>query len=87
MKEKILVIGGKGKTGRKVAERLVKMGHDVRIGSRSETPSFDWEDPSTWTGALNGMEKVYITFQPDLAVPGALEAIDGLTKAAKNAGI
>ena len=29
------------------------------------------------------MDKVYITFQPDLAVPGALEAIEALTKQAK----
>ncbi len=36
MKEKkILVLGGKGKTGRKVAERLTKLGKTIRIGSRS----------------------------------------------------
>ena len=72
MKEqKILVLGGKGKTGRRVAERLTKLGETIRIGSRSENPSFDWENPETWAGALNGMDMVYITYQPDLAVPGA----------------
>ena len=49
MKNKILVLGGKGKTGRKVAERLTKLDQMVRIGSRSESPSFDWQDPSTWS--------------------------------------
>jgi uncharacterized protein YbjT (DUF2867 family) len=87
MKEKILVLGGKGKTGRKVAERLMLLDHDVRLGSRSENPPFDWQDNSTWAAALNGMDKVYITFQPDLAVPGSLDAIEGLTKDAIRTGI
>jgi len=33
------------------------------------------------------MDKIYITFQPDLAVPGAKEAIEGLTQLAKANGI
>jgi uncharacterized protein YbjT (DUF2867 family) len=79
----ILVIGGTGKTGRKVVDRLTKLGHNVRVGSRSASPAFDWNDQKTWSEAMQGMEKVYITFQPDLAVPGALEAIEELTKLAK----
>ncbi|WP_298238248.1 NAD(P)H-binding protein [uncultured Algibacter sp.] len=79
----ILVIGGTGKTGRKVANKLTALGHKVRIGSRSATPAFDWDNSETWTEALQGMDKVYITFQPDLAVPGALDAIEKLTKKAK----
>ena len=86
-KQNILVLGGKGKTGRRVASRLVEKGQTVRIGSRSEEPSFDWEDPSTWEGALQGMESVYITFQPDLAVPGAKEAIKGFTNQAVKSGV
>lgn len=87
MKNNILVLGGKGKTGRRVAERLIQMGHNVRIGSRSETPAFDWDKPEGWAEVLEGMEKVYITFQPDLAVPGALEAIEGLVKEAKRQNV
>tara|TARA_R110002096_G_scaffold279497_1_gene473703 strand:+ start:1224 stop:2060 length:837 start_codon:yes stop_codon:yes gene_type:complete len=83
MKENILVIGGTGKTGRKVALKLMELDHNVRIGSRSANPPFDWEDQQTWLKALRGMDKVYITFQPDLAVPGALEAIEELVKLAK----
>ncbi|WP_422362111.1 NAD(P)H-binding protein [Reichenbachiella sp.] len=85
--DNILVIGGTGKTGRKVVERLEKLGHNVRVGSRNANPAFDWENPETWAAALEGMDKVYITFQPDLAVPGALEAIEGLTKMATKAGV
>jgi len=83
----ILVIGGTGKTGRKVVERLNKRGIKVRIGSRNAKPSFDWDKPEEWRHALQGIDKVYITFQPDLAVPGAKEAITELTKQAKACGI
>ena len=82
MKENILVIGGTGKTGRKVVDKLKNLGHIVRIGSRHAFPVFNWDDPETWGRALEGMDKVYITFQPDLAVPGALEAIESLTREA-----
>ena len=83
----ILVIGGTGKTGRKVASKLTALGHNARIGSRSASPAFDWDNPETWTKAMQGMDKVYITFQPDLAVPGALEAIEHLTKLAKRCDV
>lgn len=83
----ILVIGGTGKTGRKVVEGLTQRNQNVRIGSRSQNPTFDWDDPTTWPTALAGMDKVYIVYYPDLAVPGALEAIKGLTAAAKKAGV
>lgn len=83
----ILVIGGTGKTGQKVVKRLSEAGHNVRIGSRSATPAFDWENAETWSQSMEGMDKVYITFQPDLAVPGALEAIEELTKKAKQSNV
>lgn len=85
--EQILVIGGTGKTGRKVVQKLESKGYDVRIGSRSASPAFDWQHSATWDTVLAGMDKVYITFQPDLAVPGALEAIERLTSKARNAGV
>ncbi len=86
-KKKYLVLGGKGKTGRKVVEKLTQLGKDVRIGSRSETPSFDWEDSSNWADVLKDVDSVYITFQPDLAVPGAQEAIKKFTSEAVKSGV
>ena len=83
----ILVIGGTGKTGRKVVEGLKNRNQNVRIGSRNAEPSFEWEDPSSWSAALKGVDKVYIVFYPDLAVPGAFEAIKSLTEVAKKAGV
>ena len=84
---KILVLGGKGKTGRRVAERLTKLGHNVRIGSRTEDPRFDWEDPGIWPECLASMDMVYITFQPDLAVPGACRAIEGFMDEVTKSGL
>jgi uncharacterized protein YbjT (DUF2867 family) len=87
MKSNILVLGGTGKTGKRIVERLNNLGHYVRIGSRNSNPSFDWHNPAGWPKVLEGMEKVYITYQPDLAVPGAKEAIEALTKVAQEKGV
>ncbi len=82
-KDKFLIIGGTGKTGRKVVKSLQLLNQDVRIGSRSSNPVFDWDNPDTYETALEGIDKVYITYQPDLAVPGAIQAIEKLIYVAK----
>ncbi|MBV6641566.1 MAG: NmrA family NAD(P)-binding protein [Cyclobacteriaceae bacterium] len=87
MEHNILVIGGTGKTGSRVAKRLTQQGHQVSIGSRKGTPSFDWADPSTYAQALKGMDRAYIVYYPDLAVPGARDAINALTAAALKEGL
>ena len=87
MKSNILVIGGTGKTGHRVVSNLTKKGHNVRIGTRKNNPAFDWDDPSTFAPAMRGMDKAYIVYYPDLAVPGAKEAIEKVTKAAIAEGL
>ena len=82
----ILVLGATGKTGRRVAERLQARGLPVRLGSRSATPAFDWEDRSTWEPALRGTSAAYVSFFPDLAVPGAAVAIAALSAQALACG-
>ena len=82
-----LVLGGTGKTGRRVAKRLKARGLPVRIGSRTAEPRFDWNDAATWAPVLQGVGAVYITYQPDLAVPGAVEAVRSFTEAAVDAGV
>jgi uncharacterized protein YbjT (DUF2867 family) len=62
-----LVLGGTGKTGRRVVARLAARGLPVRVGSRSGQPPFDWGDPSTWTPVLEGVRAAYIPY-PDLVV-------------------
>ncbi len=80
--ETTLVLGGSGKTGRRVAERLMARGRPIRIGSRSGSPPFDWEDRATWTPALLGIGSVYVTYYPDLAVPGAAEKVGAFARLA-----
>ena len=83
----ILVIGSTGKTGKRVADQLEARGIPVRQGSRSADIPFDWEDPQTWAPALAGVDKVYVTYYPDLAVPGSVDAVRGLTERAIRAGV
>jgi uncharacterized protein YbjT (DUF2867 family) len=82
-----LVTGGRGKTGRRVVERLEATGQPVRVGSRSGEPRFDWEDRGTWAPALDGVGSVYISYQPDLAVPGAAEAVGSFAELAVSRGV
>lgn len=83
----ILVIGSTGKTGTRVADQLERRGIPVRHGSRTADIPFDWEDRQTWAPALAGVEKVYLTYYPDLAVPGSVDAVRALTELAKAAGV
>jgi len=85
--ETILILGGSGKTGRRVAERLMAKGKQVRLASRSTSPAFDWTDPSGWAPALEGVDAAYVSYQPDLAVPGAVDAIRQLSKLAVEKGL
>lgn len=87
MNTNTLVIGGTGKTGSRVVKQLQNKGIEPRIGSRSATPSFDWDNKETWVKALEGIEKMYVTYYPDLAVPGAKKAIESLTHLAKELGV
>ncbi|MFV2000901.1 MAG: NAD(P)H-binding protein [Acidimicrobiia bacterium] len=83
----ILVLGANGKTGRRVIERLAAKGVPARAVSRSTDPRFDWKDPGTWSPVLSGARSVYITFQPDLAVPGAGETIRAFSEMAVSSGV
>jgi uncharacterized protein YbjT (DUF2867 family) len=82
-----LVIGGTGKTGRRVAERLLARGVSVRIGSRTGEPPFDWEDPKTWAPAVRGVEQAYVTYYPDLAFTGAAEKVGAFARLAVDKGV
>ena len=83
----VLVLGGNGKTGRRVAERLRAAGRAVRIGSRTGDPPFDWKNSNTWGPALRGVDAAYVAFQPDLAVPGALETVRSFFTQAVSSGV
>jgi uncharacterized protein YbjT (DUF2867 family) len=59
----------------------------VRIASRAADPGFDWDDASTWDSVLNGVVAVYLTYAPDLAIPGAAEAISAFVEKAVACGV
>jgi uncharacterized protein YbjT (DUF2867 family) len=83
----ILVLGGTGKTGRRVVEGLRARGVPVRVGSTGGDPRFDWEDRATWAPAVAGTRAVYISYYPDLAVPGAPAAVGELSRLAVALGV
>jgi uncharacterized protein YbjT (DUF2867 family) len=85
--EKTLVLGGTGKTGRRVVERLAALGVPTRVGSRSGRPPFDWEDRSTWAPVLEGVGSAYVSYYPDLAVPGASETVGSFAEMAVRSGV
>ncbi len=82
-----LVLGGTGKTGRRVVERLAGRGLPVRVGSRSGSPRFDWADPGTWEAALRGVDAAYVAYAPDVAAPGAAETLGELGRVAVAHGV
>lgn len=82
-----LVLGGTGKTGRRVVERLASLGVPTRVASRSGEPPFDWGDQGTWDASLDGVTAAYITYAPDLAIPGATDAIRAFVDRAVEHGV
>jgi uncharacterized protein YbjT (DUF2867 family) len=82
-----LVLGGTGKTGRRVAQRLTARGVPVRIGSRSGEPPFEWHDRASWAPALDGIRAAYVVYYPDLAMPQADATIRSFAELAVDRGV
>ncbi len=82
-----VVLGSKGKTGGRVAQRLRALGYDVIEASRSTPQRFDWDDAATWEPTLAGATGLYATFFPDLAAPRAHETVGRLAGVAHVSGI
>ena len=83
----VLVVGGAGKSARRVASRLDALGIAVRPASRSTPVPFDWSDPSTWDAALDGVSAAYLSYAPDLAFPGAAEQVADLARRLADRGV
>jgi uncharacterized protein YbjT (DUF2867 family) len=58
---RVLVLGGTGKTGSRVAGTLSGQGVSVRTAARGGADiRFDWNNPATFEGALQGVTGVYL---------------------------
>ena len=84
---RILVLGGTGKTGRRIVAQLKERGVPTRVGSRSAFPPFDWNNEAGWDAVLDGVTTAYINYAPDLAVPGATDSIQAFVNRAKQHGV
>lgn len=64
MVQDMLVIGGKGKTGRYLVSHLRTLGIPTRVGTRAPTSpgdiAFDWTKPETAKAAFAGVQAIYI---------------------------
>ncbi|MEU9198510.1 NmrA family transcriptional regulator [Streptomyces sp. NPDC048332] len=83
----MLVLGGTGRTGRRVVQRLAALHLPVRIGSRSSGLPFDWQQPTTWQRVLADVRAAYIAYQPDIAAPGAAEEVGRFARLAVASGV
>ncbi|WP_030761883.1 NAD(P)H-binding protein [Streptomyces griseus] len=68
----VLVLGGSGKTGRRLVPLLEDSGARVRPAGRRGPVRFDWDNPNTWERALDGADAVYLVDAQDR--PGQWDA-------------
>ncbi|OXM85513.1 NAD(P)H-binding protein [Paenibacillus rigui] len=90
---KILVTGGRGKTGIRIAKRLSDLGYAVRTAYRgtpatvstNEHVTFDWFDEATFEPALKDVDKIYLV--GPLAVMDPSRIMVSFLDKALNAGV
>jgi uncharacterized protein YbjT (DUF2867 family) len=82
----VLVLGGTGKTGRRVAQRLGSAA--CRSASARAPPSaVRLGGPLDLGAALDGMSAAYISYYPDIAIPGAVETVGAFARLAVERGV
>ncbi len=60
-KSDILVLGGTGKTGSRIAAKLANLGLSVRTAARNGADvRFDWDDATTHRPAVQGVDRIYL---------------------------
>ncbi|MFI7059789.1 NAD(P)H-binding protein [Kribbella sp. NPDC050124] len=80
----ILILSGKGKTGRRVVEQLEAHNVPYRLASRSSAQRFDWYDDTTWSATIAGAETAYLA--PPVGPTGLAQA-GRFIKQAANEGL
>jgi ergot alkaloid biosynthesis protein len=88
----VLLTGGTGKVGRRLAHRLRELGQPVRIASRSGTAPeglaavrFDWNAPSEQDRALEGIDRVFLVAPAPPSEP--LAVMEPFVERARRAGV
>ncbi|MFD7667380.1 NAD-dependent epimerase/dehydratase family protein [Streptomyces sp. NPDC059788] len=84
MTKPILVLGGTGKTGRRVVSRLRRRGYEVRAASRKGPTRFDWNDENTWEPVLAGVGAAYLV---DSMLDDAATSLSSFSKLAVANGV
>ncbi|MFD1416097.1 NmrA family NAD(P)-binding protein [Oceanobacillus jeddahense] len=87
MTESILIVGGTGKVGRRVDDKLIELGKQTTIASRKIHPYFDWSDSTTWRETLKGHKQAFVTYFPDLLVEQSAQDIQLFCDMAKEVGL
>ncbi len=89
MRNQILITGGTGKTGSRLAQQLRERGLEPRVASRSPrgegTVRFEWHERATFTDALAGVRAIYLVAPTDTASP--LDAMRPFIEQAIDSGI
>ena len=96
MNNSIFIIGATGNLGNEVIRQLVAKGHKVRAGVRNprqytspssqvEAVHFDFDDPTTYCPAFEGIEKLFLISRP--LDPEAPIVLAPVIQAAKQAGV
>ena len=80
----ILILGGAGKTGRRIATQLGARDVGFKLASRSSEPRFDWQDDTTWAATVRGTDTAYLAPPVD---PAGLDAAGRFIKQAAAAGL
>jgi len=76
MSKKILVVGATGRVGSELVKLLIQNGESIRVATRNplavssrfqntiDVVEFDYERPQTFTPALVGIDKIFLTVRP-----------------------
>lgn len=84
----ILILGGTGKTGRRVARRIRETGQTARAAARRDGDvHFDLGEPVTWPAALEGVEAAYVVEPQPQSTEEGQRRVPRFVEAAESAGV
>jgi len=83
----VLVLGGTGTTGSRLVPKLAELGLCVRSAARRGADvRFDWNDPTTYRPALEGVDRVYL-MTPVLEQAELIDLVGNFLDQAAAAGV